>query len=120
MTELTAYVSNLYIETTYDSCKSVMMSATNQPAMNLLCGPWGAYKCSAHRWFDYMGSTSNGFSPFDILYKYTYSNFSDPNFEPFQPNQTFMCNQRINVSENHSKLKQQITKNFRKFYCTYF
>lgn len=35
VTELHAYVNDLFIQGTYDSCKSVMMSSTNQPAMTV-------------------------------------------------------------------------------------
>lgn len=35
VTELHAYVNDLFIQDTYDSCKSVMMSSTNQPAMTV-------------------------------------------------------------------------------------
>jgi hypothetical protein len=64
------FVSHKYVTETYDSCKNVLMSTTNGPAMDLLCGQWGAYRCNAERWFDYMGSISNGYSPFNINYRY--------------------------------------------------
>jgi Niemann-Pick C1 protein len=38
--------------------------------MNLLCGPWGSTLCTPKRWFEFLGSTSNGQSPFDIVYHF--------------------------------------------------
>jgi len=68
--KLDVFISRNYVQKTFDSCKNVIMSSTNGPAMDFLCGPWGAYRCTAEHWFDYMGSTDNGFSPFDIIYRY--------------------------------------------------
>jgi Niemann-Pick C1 protein len=67
---LEAFVDDLYVTQTYDSCKNVYLSSLGGPAMGLLCGHWGAQNCTAHKWFDYMGSFENGFAPFGIDYKY--------------------------------------------------
>lgn len=40
-----------------------MMPSTNQPVMNILCG---SDSCTPQKWLDYMGSTSNGHTPFPI------------------------------------------------------
>lgn len=63
------YISRKYIEGTFESCKNVLMSSTNGPALDILCGPWGSYRCTAERWFTFLGSTSNSYSPFDIIYR---------------------------------------------------
>ena len=75
--ETVEYVVNLnyfigmeYVQKVFDSCKDVIMSSTNGPAMDYLCGPWGSYQCTPKRWYDYMGSSGNGFAPFDIFYQY--------------------------------------------------
>jgi len=78
MKAINYHIGNEYIEKTYDSCKDVIMSSTNGPAMDLLCGGWGAYACTPKRWFDYMGSTENGFAPFDIFYQYMDVNEDEP------------------------------------------
>jgi len=83
-------VTELYANGTYDSCKNVIMSSTNAPAMDFLCGPWASYRCNAERWFDYMGSTDNGFSPFDIKYTYVPPNGAAGNFTPFNAT-TYQC-----------------------------
>ncbi len=67
--KLDFFISKKYIDETYESCKNVLMSTTNGPALDILCGPWGSYRCSGERWFEYLGSTSNGYSPFDIIYR---------------------------------------------------
>lgn len=68
VSQLVYYISKSYNEKSYESCKGVTNPATSGPAMALLCGTWGAEKCNPERWFEYMGSTSNGYSPFDILF----------------------------------------------------
>jgi hypothetical protein len=92
--ELQSYISDLYVSDTFDSCKNVIMSSTNGPAMDFLCGPWGAYRCTAQRWYDYMGSTSNGFSPFDIKYVYVNSSVEvgGRNMTPISP-EAFHCSE---------------------------
>jgi len=63
------FIKRSYIEGTYESCKNVLMASTNRPAMDVLCGPHGSHRCSADKWYTYMGSTENGFSPYSIVYR---------------------------------------------------
>ena len=67
---VTYYMHEEYNNLTYNSCKDVIQPSTSSPAMEVLCGEYGAEDCTPQRWFNYMGSTSNGFSPFDIIYEY--------------------------------------------------
>ena len=67
--ETTVYLGAKYAQETFDSCKDVVNPATSGPALSILCGPWGTQLCTPERWFNYMGSTSNGYSPFDIYYE---------------------------------------------------
>lgn len=63
------HITEAYIDGTYDSCKQVSMPSTGQLAMDLICGSWGSQKCTAKRWFDYMGEPEgNSFVPFKIKY----------------------------------------------------
>lgn len=94
ITTLTAHISTEYTTSTYESCRSVIMSSTNGPAMDFLCGPWGAYRCTPARWYDYMGSTTNGFSPFDIKYIYVGDNETIPGVEPIS-GETFSCGVKV-------------------------
>ena len=52
----------------YDSCKDVVNPSTSGSVMDLMCGPWGSTLCSPMRWFEYLGSISNGYAPFQINY----------------------------------------------------
>ena len=83
---VTYFVSEEFNERTYESCKNVQFPAQSDTVMGLLCGAYGSKKCTAKRsdsggkehfeilfsfrWFDYMGSISNGYSPFQISYEY--------------------------------------------------
>ncbi|XP_076272104.1 Niemann-Pick type C-1a isoform X2 [Rhynchophorus ferrugineus] len=64
------YITQEFLEKTYNSCKQVSVPSTGQLAMDLMCGSWGALKCTANRWFKFMGEAgpSNPFVPFQINY----------------------------------------------------
>ena len=76
--DVTMFVSEEFAQTTFDSCKDVVNPATNGPALALLCGPWGTTMCTPQRWFDYLGSTTNGYSPFDVFFDFD----PEPGFSP--------------------------------------
>ena len=67
---VTYFISEEFNEATYSSCKNVQYPETFDTVMGLLCGSHGSKACTAKRWFDYMGSTDNGYSPFQISYEY--------------------------------------------------
>ncbi|KAK7603119.1 hypothetical protein V9T40_003118 [Parthenolecanium corni] len=67
ITDLQIYVSEDYINGTFDSCKQVMMSTTGQLVLDLMCGSWGAEKCTPQRLFSFMGTRSE-YVPFTIQY----------------------------------------------------
>ena len=64
---VTYFVSEEFNDATFKSCKNVQFSVS--PAMYLMCGSWGP-KCTAKRWFDYLGNINNGKAPFQISYEY--------------------------------------------------
>ena len=66
---VTYFISEEYNDATYKSCKNVQFSSASGTVMSLMCGSWGN-KCTAKRWFDFMGSISNGQAPFQISYEY--------------------------------------------------
>ncbi|CAL4069350.1 unnamed protein product, partial [Meganyctiphanes norvegica] len=70
ITSVKVHVANKFVEGVYRSCQDVSMPSTGDAAISLMCGAWGAQYCTGQRWFNYMGSTSNGFSPFQINYAY--------------------------------------------------
>ena len=91
---VTYFVSEKFNDATYDSCKNVQFPAQSDTVMGLLCGPWGSKKCTAKRWFDYMGSITNGFSPFQISYEYGSSLMSGDNHTYHSP-ETTTCDQPV-------------------------
>ena len=59
-------------------------------ALNLMCGKWGS-SCTPQRWYDFLGSASNGFAPYDVWYHFetetevtVTSNYSKKTFYPLQ------------------------------------
>jgi len=71
--EVTYFVHEEFNTQTYESCRNVQYPAISDTVMGLLCGPWGSKECTPKRWFDYMGSISNGYSPFQISFSYSSS-----------------------------------------------
>ncbi len=68
--EVRYFLSSEYNQRTFESCRNVVHPSTSGSILSLMCGRWGETLCTARRWFDFMGSTANGVSPFDILYEY--------------------------------------------------
>ncbi|XP_019872017.2 NPC intracellular cholesterol transporter 1 isoform X2 [Aethina tumida] len=94
ITEIDLYVDEEYLTGTFSSCKSVSVPATGQKALDLMCGPWGSYRCNANRWFTYMGAVAgNPFVPFQINYR----NNSDGGFKPINP-KVVPCNKGTTAS----------------------
>ncbi|XP_039756217.1 NPC intracellular cholesterol transporter 1 isoform X2 [Pararge aegeria] len=80
--ELNYHLGATYMNTTFNSCKSVQMPSTNQLALDIMCGQ-AAYLCNAQRWFSYMGNVNLGPVPFQI----NYISGDEPNnaFTPYNP-----------------------------------
>ena len=67
---VTYYANTAFVEAVYDSCKDVVHPAIG-PVMTFLCGRWGAEHCDGFRMFDFQGSVTNGYAPFNINYIYS-------------------------------------------------
>ena len=63
--------------------------------MEVLCGEKGAEGCDPQYWFRYMGSTDNGFSPFDIYYEFGVDD--EVYFNP----EALPCNAGVEVMDKH-------------------
>jgi Niemann-Pick C1 protein len=64
----------------------------------MMCGAWGAYRCSAKRWFEYMGETKdNPFVPFKINYIAYNTTDTVDQFTPVNP-KTVPCSEKLDVS----------------------
>ncbi|KOC62540.1 Niemann-Pick C1 protein [Habropoda laboriosa] len=88
------YITNEYLEGTFNSCNKVSVPSTGQLAMDIMCGIWGASRCTALKWFHYMGDAANNlYVPFQI----TYINTDEPvgSFIPVDTNVT-PCNKALN------------------------
>lgn len=95
------YITNRYLEGTFNSCNKVSLPSTGLLALDLMCGDWGASRCTAVKWFHYMGdAATNPYVPFQI----TYMNTDVPvkSFEPLDP-QVTPCSKPLNVSNCSSK-----------------
>lgn len=70
--------------------------STGQLALDLMCGEWGASRCTPLKWFHFMGDAANNiYVPFQI----TYVNTDKPvgSFVPLDPVIT-PCSKALNVS----------------------
>lgn len=92
ITDLEVHVTKKFVDGVFSSCKDVAMPSTNEKAMSLMCGHWGQYYCTGQRWFEYMGSVSNGYAPFQI--DYVYQESSNSTFKPFTKN-IIPCNSAV-------------------------
>ncbi|XP_044592078.1 NPC intracellular cholesterol transporter 1 isoform X2 [Cotesia glomerata] len=74
------FITNKYLQGTFTSCKKVSVPSLGQLALDLMCGDWGASRCTAERWFTFMGDSNNPYVPFQINYIGT-----DGKVGPFSP-----------------------------------
>lgn len=90
------HISKEYTQGTYSSCRNVIVPATGQKALDLMCGSWTSSKCTDERWFEFMGDKDTPNVPFPINYKFHNSSDVDK-FTPF--NGRFVpCNESADVS----------------------
>lgn len=66
ITTLDAHLTLRFTDAVYDSCKDVLMPASNSKAMSLMCGQWGSLYCSGPRLFHFMGTSP--LAPFEVNY----------------------------------------------------
>nr|CAD7260672.1 unnamed protein product [Timema shepardi] len=93
---LELYVTDTYISGTYNSCKQVSVPSTGQLALDLMCGDWGASRCSPMKWFTFMGDAHNNpYTPFQITYVPTNTPVAE--FIPLDPVIT-PCNESVSAN----------------------
>ncbi|KAM3610337.1 uncharacterized protein V6R79_002489 [Siganus canaliculatus] len=61
-----AFLSTTFADTSFQSCKNVRIPNTGTVAISTMCGRYGAKLCTAQRWYDFQGDSSNGLAPLDI------------------------------------------------------
>lgn len=83
---------------TYNSCSQVQVPSTGLLALDLMCGDWGASRCSPTKWFAFMGDAAGSpYVPFQITYKH-YPNTTEVNgFTPVDP-RVVPCSEKLDVS----------------------
>ena len=90
--DINYYVSPIFKQGLFDSCKDVMFPKYNVKVLYLLCGT-SAEKCTADKLLRYMGDTANGFAPFKIFYPSSLpanSTMSPMNLTVFKCNKPFI------------------------------
>lgn len=98
------HITEQYTSGTYNSCKNVQFPSSGQLALDLMCGDWGAAKCSATRWFNYMGNAEgNAFIPFQINYINHNSTAEVDGYTPMDP-RIVPCNESVDVRKSIDKL----------------
>ena len=88
------YVNTQFNEETYDSCKNVQYPGLSDTIMLILCGPWGTNGCDAQKWWNYMGTVENGFSPFEVAYEYGKLGNSEDGYTYHNPH-VDKCNEAV-------------------------
>ncbi|XP_007234279.3 NPC1-like intracellular cholesterol transporter 1 [Astyanax mexicanus] len=63
------YISTDFSDVSFRSCKNVRIPATGGFAIATMCGRYGAKLCTAQRWLDFQGDSSNGLAPLDIDFR---------------------------------------------------
>lgn len=111
--EIDFYITEEYLNKTFESCKNVIYPAKGQPAVELM-GCEDASKCSALEWFSYMGNIKTHSSvPFQINYRALNSASTKVNGKEKNPLDlnVFSCNQSIKIM-NVSFIKNLCNKIF--------
>lgn len=113
ITGINQYITSQYLNGTFRSCAQVSVPSTGQLAFDVMCGDWGASRCSPTRWFEYMGDRDTPFVPFQINYLQfdeTAIGVRPPNgYVPHNP-RTVPCNQAPNVSATVDLTEQLLSK----------
>lgn len=79
---------------TREQFMQVIVPSTGKLALDMMCGEWGASRCSPKKWFEFMGDAEgNPFVPFQI----TYITDKIDGYTPLDP-VIVPCNKAVNVS----------------------
>lgn len=106
MNAIDIHITEQFMNGTYDSCKNVQFPSSGQLALDLMCGDWGASRCSPKRWFGFMGDAAgNQFVPFQINYNTT----AVDGFTPMDP-KVVPCSESVDVSRAFKLFKAQAKK----------
>lgn len=97
MNEIDVHITEQYMSGAYNSCRSVQFPSSGQLALDLMCGDWGAARCSPARWYGFMGDAAgNSFVPFQINYRAHNTTAEVDGFTPLDP-LVVPCNSSVDV-----------------------
>ncbi|CAD7086055.1 unnamed protein product [Hermetia illucens] len=97
ITEVDLHIKEDYFNNTFQSCSQVQVPSTGRLALDMMCGIYGASKCSPMRWFQFMGDArDNPYVPFQINYRAEGDN-TTTEFTPLDP-KTYGCSEALNPS----------------------
>lgn len=95
--EVDLYITEKYLNESYNSCKNVQFPSTGQLALDVMCGGWGASKCSAKRWFAFFGDVNEDHVPLQMNYKAQKTTAKVGRFTPLNP-RIVPCDESVDVS----------------------
>lgn len=90
------HVTERYLQETFDSCINVQFPSSGQLALDLMCGDWGAARCTPKRWYEFLGDGSKEHVPFQINYITHQSTDEVDGFRPLNP-KIVRCNESVDV-----------------------
>lgn len=67
--EYQCYYTQDFADRSFNSCKGVRLPSVGGYAISTMCGKYGATLCTAQRWLDFQGDSSNGLAPLEISFK---------------------------------------------------
>lgn len=77
--------------------EQVSVPATGQLALDFMCGEYPAARCSANKWFNFMGDASGVYVPFQINYVQHADTSPTPDgYTPLNP-KTYACSSSLSV-----------------------
>ncbi|XP_035915743.1 NPC intracellular cholesterol transporter 1-like isoform X1 [Anopheles stephensi] len=99
ITKIDIHITQQYLNGTFASCNQVSVPSTGQLALDLMCGDWGASRCSAKKWFHYMGDAENNlYVPFQIDYvAHSSPNETIDGYLPWNP-RIVPCNEKLDAN----------------------
>uniref|UniRef100_A0A182W717 SSD domain-containing protein n=1 Tax=Anopheles minimus TaxID=112268 RepID=A0A182W717_9DIPT len=99
ITKIDIHITQQYLNGTFESCNQVSVPSTGQLALDLMCGDWGASRCSAKKWFHYMGDAENNlYVPFQIDYvAHSSPNETIDGYLPWNP-RIVPCNEKLDAN----------------------
>ncbi|XP_065843628.1 NPC intracellular cholesterol transporter 1-like [Oscarella lobularis] len=91
LTHVDFRLDSTYANTVYNSCLYVQFPSGQERVLSTMCGSHTADTCTPHDFFTYLGSTNNGFAPFQIDFK-----IEKNRTLPTYTQRAYRCNESLN------------------------